>query len=175
MINIGSYLLASAYSATSPLLNSAISECSINGKMVPCDSLPMNNIFGGLMAFLGIFFFIMIILGVLMLVSQWKIYKKAGKPGWAVLVPIYNIIVLLEIVGKPIWWIFLMFIPFVNIIFGIIIANELSKSFGLNGWFTVGLVLLPFIFYPILAFGNYEYIRGVETAPKSDPSPVEFK
>ncbi len=94
---------------------------------------------------------------ILVIIALWKIFEKAGKPGWAAIIPIYNIIVLLEIVGKPLWWIILFLIPLVNIIFGIWVTNLLSKSFGKNEGFTVGLILLPFIFYPILGFGNAKY------------------
>ena len=94
---------------------------------------------------------------VLMIASQWVIYQKAKKPGWACIVPIYNIIVLLEIVGKPWWWLLLMLIPFVNIVLGIWVINLLSKSFGKTEGFTVGLILLSIVFYPILAFGDAKY------------------
>jgi hypothetical protein len=94
---------------------------------------------------------------IIMLAANWKIYEKAGKKGWASLIPVYNTIVLLEIVGKPIWWIFLFLIPFVNIIFAIWVANLLSKSFGKDEAFTVGLILLSFIFYPLLGFGSAKY------------------
>lgn len=92
-----------------------------------------------------------------MIVSQWKIYSKAGKPGWACLIPIYNIIVLLEIIGKPWWWLFLFLIPIVNIVFAIWTINLLSKSFGKSEGFTIGLILLPFIFFPILGLGDAKY------------------
>ena len=95
---------------------------------------------------------------VLVLAAKWNIYQKAGKPGWAALIPIYNSIVLLEIVGKPIWWIFLLLIPGVNLIFAIWITNLLSKSFGKDEAFTVGLILLAIVFYPILGFGKAEYL-----------------
>jgi hypothetical protein len=91
------------------------------------------------------------------IVSYWKVYQKAGKPGWAAIIPIYNIIVLLEIVGKPIWWIILFFIPIVNIVVGIIIAHQLAKAFGQDVGFTFGLIFLPFVFYPLLAFGKFSY------------------
>ncbi len=94
---------------------------------------------------------------ILLIVAQWKIYTKAGKPGWAVLIPIYNIIVLLEIIGKPWWWLLLMLIPVVNIVIGIWATNLLSKSFGYSEGFTVGLILLPIVFYPILGFGQAAY------------------
>jgi magnesium-transporting ATPase (P-type) len=95
---------------------------------------------------------------VLLIVSQWKIYSKANKPGWACLIPIYNIIVLLEIVGKPLWWLFLFLIPIVNIVFVIWMTNLLSKSFGKSEGFTIGLIFLPFIFIPILGLGDAKYI-----------------
>jgi hypothetical protein len=94
---------------------------------------------------------------VLIIVAQWKIYEKAGKPGWACIIPIYNIIVLLEIIGKPWWWLLLMLVPIVNIIFLIWMTNLLSLSFGKSEGFTVGLILLPIIFYPILGFGDATY------------------
>jgi hypothetical protein len=100
---------------------------------------------------------IYLIVGLLMLISMWKIYTKAGKPGWAVIIPIYNIIVLLEIVDKPLWWFLLMLIPVVNIVISIIVTVELAKKFGQSVGFAVGLILLSIIFYPILAFGSSKY------------------
>jgi len=102
---------------------------------------------------------------VLVIVSYWKIYTKAGKPGWACLIPIYNIIVLLQIVGKPWWWLLLMIIPFVNIVFAIWMINLLSKSFGHGAGFTIGLLLLSIVFFPILGFGSSKYI-GPAGKPK---------
>jgi hypothetical protein len=93
----------------------------------------------------------------LIVVSMWKIYTKAGKPGWAAIVPIYNIIVLLQIVGKPWWWIFLFCIPLVNFVFLIWTYNLLSKSFGKSEGFTIGLILLSFVFIPILGLGSATY------------------
>jgi hypothetical protein len=94
---------------------------------------------------------------VLMIVSLWKIYTKAGKPGWACIIPIYNIIVLLEIVHKPWWWLLLMLIPVVNIVFAIWMYNLLSIRFGKGVGFTIGILLLPFIFLPILGLGDAKY------------------
>lgn len=87
----------------------------------------------------------------------WKIFEKAGKPGWAALIPIYNIIVMLEIVGRPIWWIVLLFIPVVNIVVAFILALDMSRSFGHDLAFALGLFFVGFIFYPILAFGGDRY------------------
>lgn len=108
---------------------------------------------------------IMLTIAVIVIIAEWRIYEKAGKPGWAVLIPFYNIIVLLEIVGKPIWWIFLFLVPFVNIVFGVWVTNLLSKSFGKDEAFTVGLILLGFVFYPILGFGDAKYIGPAGQQP----------
>ena len=95
---------------------------------------------------------------VLMIASGWKIYEKAGQPGWAAIVPIYNIIVLCKIIGKPTWWTVLIFIPIVNYVILIMMIHGLSKSFGKGAGYTVGLVFLGIIFYPMLAFGDAQYI-----------------
>lgn len=99
-----------------------------------------------------------ILVAIVALVAMWKIFTKAGKPGWAALIPIYNIIVLLEIVGRPAWWIILLIIPIVNIVILIMVMNDLSKSFGQGVGFTVGLIFLSIIFYCILAFGPAKYL-----------------
>jgi hypothetical protein len=112
---------------------------------------------GPLMAMIMSFFWVFTIIGLLITVCQWMIFSKAGKPGWAAIIPIYNFIVLLQVVGKPWWWLILMIIPFVNFIIIIIILNELSKSFGKGVGFTLGLLFLPIIFFPILAFGSAPY------------------
>lgn len=94
----------------------------------------------------------------------WRVFEKAGKPGWAAVVPIYNIIVMCEIGKKPGWWIILCLIPLVNIVFIVMIYNGISKGFGKDAGWTVGLVLLGIIFFPLLAFGpnyyQYEFIEG---------------
>ncbi len=108
--------------------------------------------------FSGVFGLIWLAVVVFFIVTQWKIYEKAGKPGWAVLIPIYNTIVLLEIINRPIWWIILFFIPVVNIVIAIITIFDLAKAFNKTAGFGVGLLLLPIIFYPMLAFGDAEYV-----------------
>ncbi len=112
-------------------------------------------------------------LALLQIIAVWKVFEKANKPGWACIIPIYNIIVLLEIVGKPLWWIFLFLIPGVNIVFAIWTVNLLSKSFGHSEGFTVGLLLLPIIFYPILGFGDstYQGPAAAEAAVQQTPPP----
>jgi len=106
-------------------------------------------------SFWSIAFFIFIIYAV----SQWKIYEKAGQPGWAALIPIVNVYFLLKIIGKPTWWMLLLFfVPFVNFIIAIWMVNLLAKSFGRGIGCTIGLLLFGVIFYPILGFGDAKYI-----------------
>jgi Family of unknown function (DUF5684) len=94
---------------------------------------------------------------ILMIAAWWKIFTKAGQPGWACIIPIYNLYVWCKIVGRPWWWILLMLIPFVNFIILIILIIDLAKSFGKGVGFGIGLLLLPIIFFPILGFGGAQY------------------
>jgi hypothetical protein len=87
----------------------------------------------------------------------WKLFVKAGQPGWAVLIPIYNAYVMLKIVGKPGWWLLLFLIPFVNFIVAIIVTHNLSLRFGKGTGYTLGLLFLGFIFMPMLALGSAKY------------------
>jgi hypothetical protein len=100
---------------------------------------------------------IYLIVLVVMVAGIWKVFQKAGKPGWAAIVPIYNYIVILEIAGKPLWWIILMLIPFVNIVIGIIVTHQISLAFGKGAGMTALLILLPFIGWPMLGFGDAQY------------------
>jgi len=111
---------------------------------------------------------------VLLIASIWIVFTKAGKPGWAAIIPIYNIIVLLEIVGKPWWWLLLMLIPIVNIVILVIVYHKLSLSFGHEVGFTLGLIFLGIIFLPILAFGSSKYVGpgGVQIQPQTPPTTV---
>jgi uncharacterized membrane protein YhaH (DUF805 family) len=94
---------------------------------------------------------------ILMIAACWKIFTKAGKPGWAAIIPIYNWYILCKIVGRPGWWIILLLIPFINFIIGIILCVDLAKSFGKGVGFGIGLILLGIIFFPILGFGSAQY------------------
>lgn len=99
------------------------------------------------------------------LITHWKLYRKAGKPGWASLVPIYNAIVFCEIVGKPSWYWLLLLIPVVNIYPLVVLMHGLSRSFGKDAAYTVGLVLLGIVFVPMLAFGGSEYLGPAYAKP----------
>jgi hypothetical protein len=94
---------------------------------------------------------------VLIVASLWRIFTKAGRPGWAAIIPIYNLIVLLDVAGKPWWWILLLFIPLVNFIVIIVVYMDLAKAFGQGTGFGCLLILFSFIMLPLLAFGPYEY------------------
>src|SRR5690349_5436583 len=82
------------------------------------------------------------------------IFRKAGKPTWAAFVPLYNSIVLLDIVGRPMWWIILFFIPFVNLIIGILVCIDLAKSFGKDTLFGIGLII-PFVNFILILMLSY--------------------
>lgn len=104
--------------------------------------------FGGLF---GLAITILIIAGI------WKVFTKAGEPGWASIIPIYNVFVLLKIVGRPAWWLILFLIPFVNFVIWIVVSVDVAKSFGKGIGFAIGLMVLPMFFYPALGFGSATY------------------
>jgi hypothetical protein len=105
----------------------------------------------------GVSALISLVILVIAIAAYWKIFTKAGEEGWKSIIPIYNIVVLLKIVGRPWWWLLLMLIPLVNFVVAIVVMNDLSKSFGHGVGFTLGLIFLSFIFYLILAFGSSQY------------------
>ncbi len=120
---------------------------------------------GSFIAVIVILVLLGVALSIFYIACEWIVYAKAGKPGWAVLIPIYNFIVMLQIIGKPWWWLLLMLIPIVNVVFAIIITHRLSLSFGKDVGFTLGLIFLGFIFWPILAFGSAKYLGPGGTPP----------
>lgn len=94
---------------------------------------------------------------ILVIIAEWRVFEKAGQPGWASIIPYFNFFIMLKIVNKPLWWIFWLFVPGANVVVGIWVTNLLAKSFGKNEGFTLGLIILPFIFYPVLGFGNASF------------------
>lgn len=114
-----------------------------------------NNNGGGIGLIVFLLFYLAII--VLVVAGMWKMFEKAGQPGWAAIVPIYNTYILCKIVGRPGWWVVLLLIPYVNFIFLIIISLDLAKSFAKGVGFAIGLILLSPIFVCILGFGSAEY------------------
>jgi hypothetical protein len=101
----------------------------------------------------------------LLLIPMWKVYTKAGKPGWGILIPIYNMYLLCKICNRPGWWVLLMIIPLVNIIITFIIYIDLAKVFGKGTGFGLGLIFLSFIFLPILGYGDAQYAGASTPAP----------
>ena len=100
-----------------------------------------------------------LLIAILFIAAQWVTFTKAGRPGWAAIIPVYNTLQMIWMVGRPWWWLLLLLIPLLNIIIGIILLNDLSTSFGHGIGFTLGLIFLATIFFLILAFGSSQY-RG---------------
>jgi Family of unknown function (DUF5684) len=111
-----------------------------------------------------------LLIALFVIVAMWKVFTKAGRPGWATIIPIYNMYVWCKIVGRPGWWVILMLIPLVNIIVGIIVCIDMAKSFGKGVGFGIGIALLGIIFLPILGFGSAQY-QGPSAAPGLAVSP----
>lgn len=105
-------------------------------------------------AIMGLIWFVVM---VVMIASLWKIYVKAGKPGWACLIPFYNMWVFAEICGKEGWWGLLCLIPFLGLIFAIILLLEFLKKFGMPAWHIILVLLFAIIYYPYLAFSDAQY------------------
>lgn len=119
----------------------------------------------GLLIFFAVIMIIALAIGIITTISWWKIFEKAGKPGWASLIPFYNVYIMLQITALPEWLIILLIIPYVNAFAGTVIyifmAINLAKAFNKDTAFAIGLVLLPFVFYPILGFSSKEKYVGL--------------
>ena len=111
----------------------------------------------GALLYSGIYWVIYVGILALLLAAMWKVFAKAGKPGWGAIIPIYNIVLLCDIADKPGWWVLLYFIPLLNIVIGIIVPIGVARNFGKGSGFGLGLAFLSVIFYPILAFGSADY------------------
>ena len=96
------------------------------------------------------------IIALVMIAGLWKIFVKAGQPGWAAIVPFYNSYVMQEIVGREVWW--LAILIFLGPVWTIVIALDMAKSFGKDTLFAIGLIVFPYIFYPLLGFGDAKYL-----------------
>lgn len=100
---------------------------------------------------------------VAVLAGMWKIFSKAGQPGWAAIVPIYSALVLLKIVGRPWWWLVVMLVPMVGLVIAVMVMLDLAKVFGRGVGFAIGLLLLPVVFIPLLGFGDSQYVGSAST------------
>jgi hypothetical protein len=112
-----------------------------------------------------IFWICEIVFIVLMIAGMWKVFSKAGQPGWAAIIPIYNVYIMCKVAGRPGWWLLLFLIPIVNVIIAIIVNVDISKRFGKGVGFALGMIFLPFIFWPILGFGSAQYQGGPPSIP----------
>ncbi len=122
----------------------------------------MNGSGGGAAgAIVGLIIYLAIIVAII--ASIWKVFVKAGQPGWAAIVPFYNLYVMTQIAGRPAWWLVLFFIPVVSIVAAVILFIDIAKAFGKGAGFGIGLALLGPIFFPILGFGSATY----QGAPKA--------
>jgi hypothetical protein len=117
---------------------------------------------GGIVAALfgGVFFLLALLVFVIVAAGMWKVFEKAGEPGWAALIPIYNLVVLVKIAGKEMWWVVLMLLPCVNFVAAVMICIDIARKFGKDTVYGVGLAFLPFIFFPMLGFGPAQYNRS---------------
>ena len=158
MSNTVSFLLANAYSSFYPGMNVANSLCYVHGQSVPCA--------GGFGFFLGfgiVFALLALALAVLMIVSMWKVFEKTGHKGWKSIIPVYNYIIMLRIIKKPEWLVLFMFVPVASFVVGIIVFYNMAKTFGKGTGFAIGMIFLPFVFFPILAFGEAKYTAPIES------------
>lgn len=132
----------------------------------------------GLFAAMGIYYLVVLVLAVLTIAGVWRVFTKAGEAGWKSLIPFYNVWVMLEIAGRPGWWLIWFFIPIVNFVVMIILYYDLAMSFGHGVGFTLGLLFLSPIFFMILGFGSSEYVgpyarhemTGAATGPPMTPA-----
>jgi hypothetical protein len=111
----------------------------------------MENIGGAISGIISIAIMVAVVAGI------WKVFVKAGHPGWAAIVPIYNLVILMQIAGKPVWWIVLFFIPLANFIAAILVSIAIAERFGKGTGFGLGLAFLGPIFYPLLGFSDAQY------------------
>lgn len=119
------------------------------------------------------FTFVVVVIIVLTIPIAWgmaKVYVKAGRDWWAALIPIYNLIVLLEITRRPIWWILFFFLPVANLIVLVIVHTDLARMMGRGVGTGIGLVLLPYIFWPILGFGSAQFESEIQNYMPPPPS-----
>ena len=111
----------------------------------------------------GVIIFVVLI-GLLgfMFAAMWRMFTKAGQPGWAALIPVYSTYVEHKIVGRPTWWLLLYLVPLVNIVIAIIVTVDLAKAYGQGVSFAIiGLMLFPLIGLFMLAYGRADYVGPV--------------
>ena len=127
----------------------------------------------GVVIFSGAWLLFYVVFLVLMVVAYWRIFTKAGEAGWKSIIPIWNVIVLLKIIGRPWWWLLLMFIPFVNIVVAIVVALDLGKAFGKDTvWSVFLLIIFSVVGYLLLGYGDAKYVGPAGSSAGASPTPV---
>lgn len=115
----------------------------------------------------GLFFIVLALLAfgafIAYIAGMWKVFEKAGQPGWGALVPILNILYMLDMADRETWWIILFFIPVINGLIFIVINIDIAKNFGKGPGYGLAMWLLPFVFWPLLGFGDETYVG--DTSP----------
>jgi hypothetical protein len=112
----------------------------------------------------------MLLATVILVAGYWRLFTKAGQPGWAILVPIYNMIVMQQVAGKPLWWIVLYFIPVVNIVIAVLCVFAVAENFGKGRAYGLGMLFFPWVFVPMLAFSDARFAGGARRTPPAAPA-----
>ncbi len=102
----------------------------------------------------------MVAVCLLTIAGGWRWFSKAGQPGWAILVPIYNLFVMCRIAGRPAWWGILMLLPVINLVIAIMVCIDIARNYGKGAGYGLGLAFLPFPFWCMLGFGGAQYGDG---------------
>ncbi len=110
---------------------------------------------------MGGVFVVYLAIVVVVIAGIWRAFEKAGAPGWAAIIPIYNVYVMVKMADKEGWWVILFLIPLVNLVVGFIVFEVIARKFGKTSGFAIGMLLLGFVFWPMLGFGDAEW----EAAP----------
>lgn len=108
-------------------------------------------------AFFLIVWLVILAIALVGIAGMWKAFQKAGQPGWAAIVPIYNAYVMIKIAGDPAWWLILLFVPLVNLLIAVVVSIHVAEAFGEGVGFGLGLAILGVVFWPLLGFGDYSY------------------
>lgn len=114
------------------------------------------NVYEGV--FTSFYMFIIVALWVLTIIGKWKMFEKAGEPGWASIIPFYADYKLYRIAWGNGWLFLLALVPVVNIVVSVIVCWKLAQAFGKGMGFTIGMFLLPSLFYIILGFDGSQYL-----------------
>ena len=150
-----------------------VAQRSTTTYTVPSNNTDVNEGgLGALLAMMGVWIFFWLAIAVVTVIAMWKVFEKAGHPGWAAIIPIYNIYIMVQIAGRETWWMLLFFIPFANIVASVLISIDIAKKFGKSEVFgIVALWLFSVVGYCILGFGDAQYQGGSKPTAQSGVNP----